>query len=387
MRPDRVDAVSVAVARVTANTRWVFVQVRTQAGLTGVGEATLPGQDAAVATAVERLLPAAFALPDADPAGLTRPAFPALADAAAFSALDAALWDVAARRRSLPLSALLGTAARDWVPVYANINRRTLDRSPAGFAASAREALAAGHCRFKIAPFDEANLLLCADDGSSVVQPGLRRIATVRDAIGPDRPLMVDCHWRLDEPVAARVIAAAAEMGVHWVECPLPETADAIPALVRLRTQANRRGVLLAGLETAVGVEGFAPFIAAGAYNVMMPDVKYVGGLGEMLRLAAAMEQAGVAFSPHNPTGPVCHATSLHVCATTRHVQSLEMQFDETELFPALAGRDLQAVSGGLLLVPSGPGIGMDLQAEALDRCRDAGWTIGRDGHQDRYRP
>ena len=287
--------------------------------------------------------------------------------------------------RGLALSAVLDVQARDRVPVYANINRRTLDRSPAGFAASARDALAAGHERFKIAPFDEATTQACADDGACAVQPGLRRIAAVREAIGPDRFLMVDCHWRLDEPVAVRMIAAAAEMGVQWVECPLPETPDAIPALVRLRGQANRLGVLLAGLEMAVGLAGFAPFMAAGAYDVMMPDVKYVGGLGEVLRLAREMDRAGIAFSPHNPTGPACHAASVHVCGAVRHVHSLEMQFDETELFPALAGRDLQAVSGGTLPVPPEPGLGMELQVDALNRCRVAGWTATRDGHHYRH--
>ena len=111
-----------------------------------------------------------------------------------------------------------------------------------------------------------------------------------------------------------------------------------LPALHRLRGLANAGGVRLAGCEQGVRQAGFEPFLKAGAYDAMMPDVKYVGGVAEVMRLAETFDRHGVLFSPHNPTGPVCHATSLQVCAAVPHLDRLEMQFDETPLFAALAG-------------------------------------------------
>ena len=151
--------------------------------------------------------------------------------------------------------------------------------------------------------------------------------------------LMVDCHWRLDEAAALEVIRAVEPLRLYWLECPIPEIEDNLPALRRLRDDANTRGIRLAGLEHGIGIAGFAPYLSAGVYDVMMPDAKYVGGLAEMAQLAELFAQAGVAFSPHNPTGPVCHAASLHVCAAAGNLDRLEIQFDETELFTWPCGR------------------------------------------------
>ena len=371
--PDRVRAVRLSVADVTPWTRWLFVEIETEEGRKGVGEGSLAGREQDVADAVRALAPALFRLAEADPLALQRPALDGLVGAAAFSAVDQALWDLAAQRQQVRLADALGTVRRDRIPLYANVNRRTRDRLPSGFAASAQDALAAGHQAIKIAPFDEAT------PASPVVEPGLARIRAVRDAIGPERRLMVDCHWRLDEPASRRVIEAAAEIGVHWVECPLPETAANIPTLVRLRGLANARGVLTAGCEKEIGLAGFEPFLSAGAYDVLMPDAKYVGGLVEMLRVAQRMQRAGAKFSPHNPSGPVCHAVSLHLCAVVPDLHSLETQFDESPLFDTLVGQRLQHAEAGMARLPEGVGLGLTLQPSELEACRSVAWEAVRE--------
>ena len=360
---DPVVRLSCHVAEVTPKTRWIFVEVETAAGLTGAGEASLNGQDRAVLEAAGALSEALFALPHAAPAPLPLPVD--LAAAAAVSAIDHALWDIAGRRAGQSVAAMLGGPRRATVPLYANINRRTVDRRPESFAASACAALAAGFTAVKIAPFDEMTPGLPVAAGA--IGPGLDRIAAARAAIGPDCDLLVDCHWRLTEPTAVEVIRAAAAQAVYWVECPLPETDDALSALRRLRGLANARGVRLAGCELGIGAAGFAPFLRAGAYDVMMPDVKYVGGLAEMLRLSDSFAQAKIGFSPHNPTGPICHAVSLHVCAAAPSLDRLEVQFDETDLFGALAGNALPHACGGISALPTeAAGLGVALAPDVL---------------------
>lgn len=135
-----------------------------------------------------------------------------------------------------------------------------------------------------------------------------------------------------------------------------------------IRSLLNERGALMAGCEEMSLTAGFMPFLDAGVCDVMMPDVKYVGGLREMLDVAATLQRHGVQFSPHNPSGPVCHAASLQVCATAEHVSRLELQFDETPLFDALAGDALPRPAAGVLRIPDVPGLGVRLAGDVVER-------------------
>ena len=376
MSPDHVKAIEISVAGVTPKTSWIFVEIETASGLRGVGEASLVGRENEVLAAVRKLAPIIMNRSEASPDCLPKDyPLPMLPDAAAFSAIDQALWDVTAQRREVPLADALGGIRREVIPLYANINRRTLDRSPDGFAASARDAIAAGHEAIKIAPFDEVTSeVRNAGNILASLAPGLARIEAVRSAIGGERRLMIDCHWRLNEVAAEAVMTAASEHQVYWIECPLPESAENLPALRRLRQLANRHGIRLAGCEENIRHQGFAPFLQAEVYDVMMPDVKYAGGLMEMLSLSKTMAGSRVEFSPHNPSGPISHAASLHVAAAAVNFTMLECQFDETPWFDRLRGTPLPApVRGNVSLSPA-PGLSALLDREALDQCCRVRW-------------
>lgn len=342
--------------RVTPATTWLFVSL-SDGKTVGWGEASLLRQPDAVADAFANLPNRLSA------SHLERLRFDTLPHAALSSALHQAHFDLEARRVGVPLCAHHGGVLRDRIKVYANINRRTQDRSPEGMAMGARDALARGHIAIKIAPFDEVKPTMDRQEMSAAMERGLARIAAVRDAIG-DRRLMVDCHWRFDARGAIALIDACAPFKLYWIECPIEETQTEIAELVSLRRRANAAGMRLAGLETAVLREGFAPWIKAGAYDVMMPDVKYCGGLREMLAIADDMARHGVAFSPHNPTGPICHAHSLHICAMVPQIDHLETMFDETPMFESLVDRPMpQPVDGVLTLPQGGAGLGLSLVA------------------------
>jgi galactonate dehydratase len=147
---DKVVRLQAHVAEVTPKTRWIFVQVTTASGLIGAGEGSLNNQEAAVLQALRGRSASLFALPHAVPTAWPKPQ--GLVEAAAVSALDQALWDITAQRSGQSMAAALGGVRRSSIPLYANINRRTLDRNPAGFAASARDALAAGFEAVKTRP-------------------------------------------------------------------------------------------------------------------------------------------------------------------------------------------------------------------------------------------
>ena len=236
-------------------------------------------------------------------ADLSRLRFDTLPQAALSSALRQAHADLAARIAGVSLADFLGRAERDQIAIYANINRSTLDQR-----------------------------------------------------------LMVDCHWRFDVAGAGMLIDACAPLNLYWIECPILETEAGIPELVLLRGRANAAGMRLAGLETAILREGFAPYLAAGAYDVMMPDVKYCGGPHEMLAISADMARHGVAFSPHNPSGPICHMHSVHICATLPQEELLETQFNETPMFDSLVDHAMPQPIGGRITLPmTMAGLGLSL--------------------------
>jgi galactonate dehydratase len=312
-------------ARVTPRTTWVFARVTAEDGSVGWGEGSLEGRAAEVATAIAAFRPG--------------PLPGHLAGAAAYSAVEQATWDLKARRAGLALAELLGGAKRSRVPLYANINRGTADRTPAGFAARAAEAAALGFGAIKIAPFDK-------------MDEGYARIAAAVQAIGGRAELQVDCHWRFGEEKAREALAECARLGVTWFECPLPETPENFAAIKRLRARANAAGMRLAGAEQFIGTEGFRPLLEMGLYDVVMPDVKYAGGLAECLRIAELAARHGVAVSLHNPSGPVCHAHSIHLSAALQTEERLEYQHGETPLFFGIAP-GLEAPRGGFAPLPA----------------------------------
>ena len=117
------------------------------------------------------------------------------------------------------------------------------------------------------------------------------------------------------------------------------------------------------------------PFITGGAYDVLMPDVKYCGGPVEMLRIAAALRGHGLAFSPHNPSGPICHAASLGVCAAAAEIDRLETQFDESPLFFELLKEPMPPCVGGVSALPQGHGIASVLDPAVVARNGLASWS------------
>lgn len=356
----KVTAVDFLGVNVTPKTNWSFLLVRTDDGRTGIGECTLSNQEALLAAEAARL---AANVVGADAAHRNRiarliPHAPGgLVAHAVLSAFEQALWDLAGQAAGQPIHAMLGGALRASVPLYANINRGANPRTPDGFAAAARRAVAEGFRAVKLAPFEPFVWEDAADARMrAAYEQGLARIAAVRAAVGRDVDIMVDAHWRFSPGGAARLVQEVAEFGLFWLECPVSEANH--PEIRRLRSMANDRGMRLAGAESLAGLGAYRALIEAGCYDVLMPDIKYAGGHEEIRRIAALAQTAGVEIAPHNPTGPICHAHSVHLCATIPNLLPLEVQFGETDrFFTLVTGHDLRFAQGAATL-PEAPGLG-----------------------------
>ena len=366
----RITALRPHAFNVSPKTNWYFIAIETDDDRISWGEASLNGWEpvlGAILDTFHRGLVGSTV--EAAHQGLkASPRSPGgLAANAIISALQQALLGVMAEQQGLPLHGTLGKARRSRVPVYANINRATTDRRPEGFAATARRARSQGFDSFKLAPFDQLLPQDCATDtGRQRIRHGIDCVLAVREALGPEARIMVDCHWRFDEQRAIETLKTLRDAKLHWLECPIAERQTNWQAMRRIRGAANEEGVLLAAAETQIGVSSFESILAEGLYDVVMPDVKYCGGPWEMLRIAERCADTDVGFSPHNPTGPVCHLHSLHVAAVAPECQMLEMQFDESPLFGELIAGAGGAVQGSALQVPTGTGLGATVDESSL---------------------
>lgn len=355
-----ITAIEPVVIEISAKTNWTFVRVETNDGLYGLGEASLSGQEAAMQEIARQLELRLTGAPLTEIDRLVDDPTAGRAHRAVVSAIEQAGWDLKGKAAHKPVHAMLGGARHQAVPLYANINRRTVDRTPEGFVASARDALDAGHKMIKIAPFDDLTPQKGAE-GDAMFAAGMARIAATCEAVGPDVQVLVDCHWRLTVARAKDFIREAAALGLYWVECPLPEDPDDCADLMALRSLKDDLGVRMAGTEQGTDIAYFEKFLAAEVYDVIMPDVKYCGGIATMSRLAELAAARGVGFSPHNPTGPLCHLASLHIAAVIPNLLVLEHQYDESPMFMDLCPGAVPVMADGVSALPMGEGLGFTL--------------------------
>lgn len=365
----RVTGIELLPVRATERTVWLFIRLRTDAGLTGLGEASdafgfanTSKQDAGrMESELRRFLSLAEGKSPLE-IGAYRDAGGAIASkgdlitATAFSAIEQALWDLAGKALDVPTCTLFGGRVRSSLPTYANVNRATKPRTPAGFAASAKAAVQQGFKAVKAAPFDGF-----PKPGSppavidAAVENGIACVAAMRDAIGPDIELMVDCHSFFDVPLAIEVARRLEPKKLAWYEEPVAPERIQETREIRRRIQQP-----MAGGEILYGIAGFAPLSENQTVHVIMPDVKHCGGLLELVRIASVAERDGVAVAPHNPSGPVSTAASIQACAVLKNFRLLELQWGEVDWRGDVLTPPERFVNGAIT-VPETPGFGVEL--------------------------
>ena len=352
---------------------WVLCELTTAGGLSGLGDASanerLPRNASAIARdlfetvkgrspfEVERLREAAMvAVSRAEPSRKRQ-------TVATCSAIEQCMWDLQGKVLGMPCCELLGGPLRRKIRNYANINRATRgeNRTAEGFAENARRGVEAGFDAFKLAPFDhmarnETDPARYAEG----VSRGIGFVRAVREAIGPDRDLLIDGHSRFDAVRAIEIGRQLEPYDLYWMEEMCRDTAD-------LRQFNEAVEVQTAGGESLWSVEEFFAYIRSGAVDTVMPDVKYCGGMYELKKIAAMAEGAGLICSPHGPASPVGNMASAHVCATMPNFDILEMAYgevawrEETVIPP-------ETVESGYLTVPDRPGIGYEMNPDHWDR-------------------
>lgn len=361
----QITGIEVRQVRVTKRGNWIFVLVHTDAEITGIGEASQSLNEEACLAALKKF---DTQLRGKDPRQiaairqLLRKVDGGRGYNTALSAVEQALWDILGQHLNVPVHTFFGGAVRDRIRLYANINRHVNDRTPAGFARAAQQAVAEGFTAIKLAPFDELSGTGHIRTGPKAAwRPGVERVRAVRKAIGPEIELAVDCHGRMEISEALIVGNELAECDLLWYEEPVRHTQPA-----DLQRVTHTVPMPTASTESIFGILGHRPFLVERVVDVIMPDVKHCGGLLELAEIAAAARMHSILVAPHNPAGPLSTAATAQVVSTLQNFLILEFAWGEVDWRANLL-EPAERIEDGHLILSQRPGLGHRLNQEMLE--------------------
>ncbi len=278
----------------------------------------------------------------------------------AISAVDTALWDITGKALGQPVYQLLGGRARDKVAVYATGLYYTEGEFPTRLLDEARGYVEAGFRGMK------------TKVGGLPMDEDVKRVAALREAIGPDIKLMVDANQAYNATSAIRIGNRLADQDILWFEEPV--NAQDIEGYLQVKSALP---MAIAGGENLRTRYEFSHFLSRRAYDIAQPDVINVGGVTEMRNVAMTANTQGIQVNPHVWGSPVMIAASLHVASSIPpcppsgdpepYVQEPVMEFDRT---PSRIREGLMAEpfdqQDGFLAVPEGPGLGVEIDEKAV---------------------
>ena len=349
----------------------VYVKIVTESGHYGIGEATIGAAPRAVmgllddlevwligrdATRIEWLWQACYRRLFFRGGPVT---------GSALSGIDQALWDLQGRALGVPVHRLLGGLARDRLRFYVHIGGRTAEEA----AASAARAVARGVTAVRYSPVQSADDT-GIHDHRAAVNLAVAQTAAIREAVGPDVDLLLECHGRFDPAWAIELARRVEEYRPFFIEDPIRhENRDSLGGL---RAQTP---VPLAMGERAHDKWDIREMIEREHVNYIRPDVCNCGGITELKKIAAMAETHYVDLVPHNVAGPIGTAAGVHLAFACQNVAMIEAPWALREGVPTTAG-PWPRVEGGYILPPEGAGLGVELDEAACAAAPFAPWVL-----------
>ncbi|WP_327432678.1 galactonate dehydratase [Streptomyces sp. NBC_01236] len=362
--------------------RWLFLRIATDEGIVGWGEPIVEGRAETVAAAVAEL---SDVLLGADPRHiedhwqvLAKGGFyrggPVLSSALA--GIDQALWDIKGKALGVPVHELLGGPVRDRARVYRWIH----GASGPELAEAGLRAVEQGYDAVKLNLVDRLRPL----DSPATIRQAVDQLAALREAVGWKVDIAVDFHGRFSTATARRTLPLLEPLQPMFVEEPvLPEFSRDLAAL------ASTTPIPLATGERLYSRWDFRDVLPAGI-AVAQPDLSHAGGISEVRRIAAMAEAYDVTLAPHCPLGPIALAASLQVDFATPNFLIQEQSLDiHAQGGNAVVGHLADPAAfrfvDGHVERPTGPGLGIEIDEEAVRRAAAEGhrWRNEIRRHQD----
>ena len=260
-----------------------------------------------------------------------------LANNTSISGVRSACSDIFSKLQKLPMNIYLNKKMdiknSDSIELYANINRSLLpndegpvDRSPNSFLMMAKKAKEAGFKNLKCAPFDGFDQE--AYENKEFINLGLEKVSLISKELKNEMKILVDCHSKFNFQESKFVEKKLNELGVEWFEEPM----NPLSNLEELRALKKEINSNLVGGEEFYGVNNFNNLIKNNFLDIVMPDIKYCGGIEEALSIGLSLENISKnSFSIHCPSGPISLAGSAHVTSALNSILPLEHAVFEIE--------------------------------------------------------
>jgi galactonate dehydratase len=352
--------------------RWLFLKMSTDEGIVGWGEPIVEGRTRTVETAVHEL---ESYLIGQDPRriehhwqAMYRHQFyrggPVLVSA--ISGIEQAMWDIFGKSVGLPVYQLLGGPTRERIRVYAHSGGPT----PAKAAELAKARVAEGFNTLKTGFPGPIKLV----DTPATIARCVEHIATLREAVGNDVDIGVDFHGIFSPAMAMRVIKEIEPYHPMFVEEPcLPENVDTLVTIARSTT------IPIATGERLFTRFGFREAIEKQAASIFQPDLSHAGGIWECRKIAAMAEMYYAGIAPHCPLGPISLAAGLQLDASIPNFVCQE----QVSLGVGYLKQPF-VVKNGHIDLPTGPGLGIEVDEDALQaHLYDGSWLNPQTYHDD----
>ena len=354
---------------------YLFVQVYTDAGIVGLGEAGNWGYLQATAAAIEKFREYLigkdpFRIEDLNQNFYRSVYFRGSVIMSAISAIDIALWDIKGKALGVPVYELLGGKTREKVRVYASVMTKETD--PESLTRSYKQLQDMG---FNAAKIFVNGPIRTANNGmdeffSGRIEDELEKVRVCREAVGPHFDFVLEAHRGMTKPEAIAFGTEVAKYRPMVLEDPMaPDNIDSMAEI------AQKIPVPIATGERFTNLREFEMLIHRHAAQYIRPDVCAVGGITTAKKLCAAAEANDVLVIPHNPLGPVSTAACLQICASIPNLGIQELPgFCLNGAEDRMVKEPLR-FENGCLLIPEAPGIGVELadNAEELYPANERG--------------
>ena len=343
---------------------WLFVKVHTDAGIYGIGEGTLNGFIATTEAGVHELKHLAVGQ---DPLRISS-LFKRLLDSVSLdgghihrtiiAAVEVACWDIMGKHLGVPIHQLLGGQVRNTVLGYANGWYRT-ERAPEAFLEAAKAVLARGFRAFKLDPFGTAQGFIDRDE----LELSYDICRMLRDRLPADTRILIDVHARFTATAALKAAERFADLDIYWWE--EPTSRDRQEAV---HDVAHRSPIPVATGEMYDTVGQFYTLAAGGGVNIWQPEPMSLGGIGPSIQVANLALAHGSVIAPHQSGGPVATAVCLQLAAAVPNflIQEHFDAFNDSWTFDLVTWRPSVDASTGHLSLPNAPGLGIDLNIDAI---------------------
>jgi galactonate dehydratase len=333
----------------------VFVRIETDAGIVGYGDAT----NSFVPYSVEGMLKDVIGEDPERIEYLWQSCFRRRfyrggpSTGAALAGIDQALWDIKGKAYGVPVYQLLGGLARTKVRVYGHVSGNTAAEA----ARQAKQRVAKGITAIRFRAFHSYDAQDFHDHKLAVRQQ-IEYLAALREAVGDEVDLLLECHGRYDPQWAIKLAEQAKPYRPFLIEDPI--RAENPEALAQVRAHTD---LPLATGERYHNKWDFREIIVNQYVNYVRPDVSHCGGISEMKKIAALAETYYIDLIPHNNAGPLGSAATVHAALVIPNVAMIEAPWvngdsegDVVKPFPK--------VEKGFALPPEGPGLGIAFDEE-----------------------